>query len=417
VASAKCSVGAKVGAIRVSVVVMQSKRRGHGEDSIYFDHRPGTQCQDARLHKTCSGRWRGVISLGFDADGKRIRRKINGKTKTEVREKLHALHDEVRGGVRSSGSYTVRDAVNKWLAHGLDGRSPKTVSTNREVLAPLVALIGSAKLRELTAADVRSALGQLAESRSTRAVQMARAGLVRAVRHAEADDLVGRNVAALVTAPPGQEGRPSKALTVDQAKALLMVALDSRLYAYVMLCLLVGIRTEEARALQWDHVDLVGNPVSQPPISPHVAVWRSVRSHGDVKTKKSRRTLALPEMVVDSLKAHRAKQVEDRLQAGPMWQEHDLVFASVIGTPLDPSHVRRAFKKICVEAGIGENWTPRELRHTFVSIMSEHGVPVEEIARLVGHSVTTTTESVYRRELRPVISTGAEVMDTIFKVG
>ena len=70
-----------------------------------------------------------------------------------------------------------------------------------------------------------------------------------------------------------------------------------------------------------------------------------------------------------------------------------------------------------MEAGIGENWCPRELRHTFVSIMSEQGVPVEEIARLVGHSTTSTTETVYRRELRPVISTGAEVMDNVFRIG
>src|SRR5215467_12099386 len=85
--------------------------------------------------------------------------------------------------------------------------------------------------------------------------------------------------------------------------------------------------------------------------------------------------------------------------------------------PLDPSHVRRTFRKICIAAGIGESWSPRELRHTFVSIMSEQGVPVEEIARLIGHSTTSTTESVYRRELRPVISTGAEVMDDVFKIG
>jgi len=94
-----------------------------------------------------------------------------------------------------------------------------------------------------------------------------------------------------------------------------------------------------------------------------------------------------------------------------------LVFASVVGTPLDPSHVRRTFRNTCIAAGIGENWSPRELRHTFVSIMSERGVPVEEIARLVGHSTTSTTETVYRRESRLVISTGAEVMDDVFRVG
>ena len=65
-------------------------------------------------------------------------------------------------------------------------------------------------------------------------------------------------------------------------------------------------------------------------------------------------------------------------------------------------------------AGLGGNWKPLELRLSFVSLMSDSGVPVEEIARLVGHTSTRITEVVYRRELRPVITTGAEVMDKIF---
>ena len=72
------------------------------------------------------------------------------------------------------------------------------------------------------------------------------------------------------------------------------------------------------------------------------------------------------------------------------------------------------FKRVCAEAGIGDDWTPRELRTTFVSLMSHHGVSTEEIARLAGHASTRTTEVVYRRELRPVITTGAQVMDQIF---
>lgn len=63
---------------------------------------------------------------------------------------------------------------------------------------------------------------------------------------------------------------------------------------------------------------------------------------------------------------------------------------------------------------LGARWTPRELRHSFVSLMSSSGVPVEEIARLAGHSNTRTTEVVYRRELRPVLTTGAEAMDRLF---
>jgi integrase len=395
--------------------VAYGKRRGYGEDSIYFDHT--SDCCDRQHHRGCPGRWRGSVSLGFGPDGRRVRRKVSGRTKTEVKDKLQFLHDELREGIRSSPKYTVQNAVEDWLAHGLDGRSAKTISTNREVLAPLTAIIGAAKLRELRAADVRSALRELATARSSRAVQMARNSLVRAIRYAEANDLVGRNVASLVTPPKGLEGRPSKSLTLPQAQVLIRAAETSRLHAYIVLCLLTGCRTEEARALRWDHVDLDGDPDAALPVPSHVAVWRSVRAHGDVKTRKSRRTLRLPVAVVDALKAHKMQQAEDRLLAGALWQDHGLVFASTVGTPLDPSHVRRAFRKVCEAAGIGPNWSPRELRHTFVSIMSEQGVPVEEIAKLVGHSTTATTEAVYRRELRPVISTGAEVMDAIFKSG
>ena len=92
-----------------------------------------------------------------------------------------------------------------------------------------------------------------------------------------------------------------------------------------------------------------------------------------------------------------------------------LVFTTAEGTALDSISVRKMFKRICKEAGIGETWTPRELRQSFVSLMSEAGVPVEEIARLVGHAGgSRVTETVYRRELRPVIMTGATVMDRLF---
>jgi integrase len=297
----------------------------------------------------------------------------------------------------------------------LDGRSAKTVSTYREVLEPLLELIGAAKLRTLSARQVRAALLKLSADRSTRTLQIALQALRRAIKHAAADDLVGRNVAALVSVPAGTTGRPSKSLSLEQARSLMWQARNSRLYAYIVLCLLTGCRTEEARALQWDHVDLVGAPDAEPPIPPHVAVWRSVRLHGDVKTRKSRRTLRLPTLAVNALIGHKAAQSREQLMAGPLWKDHGLVFATQLGTPLEAANVRRTFKKVCADAGIGTDWTPRELRHTFVSIMSEQGVPVEEIAHLVGHSTTSTTETVYRKELRPVINTGAEIMDLVFK--
>jgi hypothetical protein len=189
-------------------------RRSRGEDSIYFD--PSGECRDPETHRHCPGRWRGVVSLKPGPDGQRRRKKVSGKNKTEVRAKLAELHDELNDGIVTNASYTVAHAIEDWLADGLAGRAPKTVSTQREVLEPLIDIIGAVPLRELSAVNVRSALEDLAATRATRTVAMTHAGLTRAIRHAEANDKVRRNVATLVDTPAGQEGRPSKSLTSGQ---------------------------------------------------------------------------------------------------------------------------------------------------------------------------------------------------------
>jgi len=256
----------------------------------------------------------------------------------------------------------------------------------------------------------------MARRYSSAAVAMGHNALTRAIRHAEARDLVGRNVAMLVDTPKGQAGRPSKSLSLEQAAAVLAGAEGTRMHAYIALCLATGIRTEEARALRWEHVDF-GDPDARPPMPASAAVWRSVRAHGDTKTEKSRRTLGLPEMAVDALRAHKKRQAGERLAAGAEWSDQDLVFCTRTGGALDAANVRREFRAVCKAAKIGEHWTPRELRHSFVSLMSSSGVPVEEIARIAGHSSSRTTEVVYRRELRPILTTGAEAMDRLFNPG
>ena len=162
---------------------------------------------------------------------------------------------------------------------------------------------------------------------------------------------------------------------------------------------LVGIRTEEARALRWDHVvSWVDDATSWQPVTAigfdaassgadcyAIYVWRSDRHGGDTKTEKSRRTLALPQRCVEALRQHRELQARDQLRAGELWQDHGLVFPSRIGTPLTANNVIRAFRIITKKADLGEDWVPREMRHTFVSVLSANGVPVESIAQLAGH--------------------------------
>jgi integrase len=94
-----------------------------------------------------------------------------------------------------------------------------------------------------------------------------------------------------------------------------------------------------------------------------------------------------------------------------------LVFTTKIGTELDAANVRRSFRAVVKAAGLdGESWSPRELRHSFVSLMSDAGVTLEDIADLCGHASTKVTETVYRH-LRPVLMQGASAMDAILGNG
>jgi site-specific recombinase XerD len=91
------------------------------------------------------------------------------------------------------------------------------------------------------------------------------------------------------------------------------------------------------------------------------------------------------------------------------------VFCTKNGTPLSAENVRRDFRKVLDRAGlVGTDWTPRELRRSFVSLLSAHDLPLENISRLVGHTDTIVKETVYRKQIRPLMQEGARAMDAIF---
>ncbi|MEU0484757.1 tyrosine-type recombinase/integrase [Streptosporangium sp. NPDC006013] len=135
----------------------------------------------------------------------------------------------------------------------------------------------------------------------------------------------------------------------------------------------------------------------------------------DWKARRSRRTPAMPRRCAEALKLHRERQDVARKAAGVNWQANDLVFASKAGTELGSHNVWRSFRAVLKKAGLNTmEWTPREMRHSFVSPLSDSGIPLENISRLVGHRNTSVTEIVYRKQLRPMLLEGAEAMDRIF---
>ena len=269
-------------------------------------------------------------------------------------------------------------------AYGLGRQGPATITKYRIFCGKhIIPLLGARKLRELTAREVDAWLFELSKSLSTATLQRVRSCLNRAVKRAMARDLVKRNVVELTEVPTGRAGRRSKSLTPKQVDDVLTNTATDRLHTYIVVSLLTGGRTEELRALRWEHVHLEADGS----LPPHVEVWRSVRVGGDTKTMRSRRTLALPERCIEAL----CSSERSRPPTG------------------------------CRPANGGERpvWcSPRRFFFFFFFffffLLSDAGVPLEQISQLVGHSGTTVTELVYRHQLRPVIQTGAIVMDQLF---
>ena len=132
--------------------------------------------------------------------------------------------------------------------------------------------------------------------------------------------------------------------------------------------------------------------------------WRAARTRGNAAPRARRRTIQLPighaQPLLCAARPVRAT-IFIRGQVTDAGRMHS-------------GNVRRDFRKVVDAAGLtGKEWAPRELRHSFVSLLSDARVPIESISRLVGHRSTMVTETVYRKQLRPVIEDGAEVMDRI----
>ena len=375
---------------------METGRRGKGEGSIY---------------RRSDGQWVGSVDLGLQG-GRRRRKAVYGKTQREVREKLRELQRVVEGGsVPAPANLTVSRFLEDWLERFLPGTvSPRTERIYRNAVgAYIVPTVGSVKLRQLSPAHVSEMLSALeAKGYAPETRRIARAVLRRALRRAEQEGILTRNVAAIADGVkiPHREGRT---LTPEQAKVFLGAVKGDRLEAAYVVALALGLRRGELLGLSWDDVELEDT-------MPLVRIRRQLLRHSgqgvllaDLKTAGSRRTLHLSQPIVDLLRVHRTRQSEEKRASG-IWQNSaNLVFTSTIGTPLDPEAFGRTVPRICKKAELG-HWSIHELRHSCASLLLAMGVPLEVVSDTLGHASIRVTMDVYGHLLAPSRMHAAEAM-------
>jgi integrase len=376
-------------------------RRGPGEDSVYRD----------------GDRWRGAVSIGYDAKGRRIRKKVSGRTRAEAVEKLRKLRHQVDRGTVPDDRMTVEAFLNRWLTVNLPGSVAESTEDdyNDTVRLHLVPVLGRKRLTKLTVLDLDKLWKAKREAGySANSVRIMRTILRRALGQAEREGLVSRNVAAL-SAAPRVRAKEGRTLTVDQARQLLGAARDQRIGLAVQLALVYGLRRGEVLGLQWSALDWTAGSIRVTHSVKRIksrdvsATQRTRLVVSEVKTPKSRRTLALTPELIAKLRQHHARQAQARIAAGSLWQDHDLIFTTELGTPIDPDHFSHDFSRLCQAAGLG-HWHPHELRHSGASLMLAHGTPLHVVSEVLGHASIAITKDVYGHLLEGDRRAAAEAM-------
>ncbi|MBG0827629.1 site-specific integrase [Planomonospora sp. ID67723] len=364
---------------------MSGKRRGQNEDSIYKD----------------GDRWRGAISLGYGPDGKRIRKKVSGKTRAEVVEKIRKIREGIAKGIPvPDDKITVGAFLDRWVSMLPGSIADSTLDDYEDtVRLHLKPGLGRHKLTALTVAHVDALWQAKREKYKPNSVRNMRAVLRKALGQAEREGLVGRNVAAL-SMPPRINADEGRTLTLDQAHKLLNQVNGHRMGPLVLLSLVFGLRRGEALGLMWDGFDpdagtlRVTHAVKRLKNRAPGAERRTRLVISELKTKKSRRTLFLTPELVDALRRHRAAHNAERLQAGQEWAEHGLIFPTTFGNPSDPDNFSRLFSRLSQKAGLG-HWHPHELRHSGASLMLAQGTPLHVVSEILGHASIAITKDVY----------------------
>ena len=362
-----------------------TSRRGRGEDSVYLD----------------GDRWRGAASLGYGPDGHRIRKKVSSATKAEVLCKLRDLRGELNAGLPvPDDRLTVAAFLDRWLTKSLPGQvSEKTFDSYADtVRLHIKPSMGPKVLRRLTVSDVDQLLAWKRNAGySANTVRIIRAVLCRALKQAEREGLVSRNAAAL-SAPPRVRSDEGRALSVDQARTLLDQVRGTRDEPLLTVMLAFGLRRGEALGLHWSALDWdaatlkVTHAVKRIRDRTDTSELRTRLVIGELKAARSRRTLFLTPELIELLRRHRARLAEERIAIGPAWREHDLIFPSALGTPLDPDNVSHWFSRVCRRAGLG-HWHLHELRHSGASLMLAQGTDLYVVSEVLGHSSVAITKT------------------------
>ncbi|WP_171243978.1 tyrosine-type recombinase/integrase [Knoellia koreensis] len=358
------------------------------------------------IYKDSAGTWHGWVTMGRDDNGKLVRRHVRGRTRASVTERVADLERErasTSGRAAANGRQTLGDWLEEWLVLIKRSRKPRTFSTYDALIRTHCQQLKKVKLHDVTVRQIDDLLDHVATTVSATTAGNLHRTLRAAFSVAVRRGLVASNPCRYATVPrvSHTEVHP---LSVREVHDLLTVASGARNAARWSVALALGLRQGESLGLRWEDVDLESGTLAvrrqlqrhpwehgcaedQPG---HTAAKCPRRHSGglrfdDTKTGAGRRVLAIPPQMLPQLLDHRRAQAAERLKAGSDWQDLDLVFPRLDGSPTDPRHDHRAWKSLLARAGIRDARL-HDARHTAATLLLAQGVDGRVVMSLMGWS-------------------------------
>lgn len=303
--------------------------------------------------------------------------------------------------------------LEQWLGTIRESVRPKTLHQYTQIVRGHIApLLGEIKLKELRPDQIQNLYNlKMDKGISARTVLLIHAVLHRSLNHALRLGIVNRNPVDAVQRPKFKK-KEMKILNESQTRAFLSAVKGDRCEALYWLAVSTGMRQGELLGLKWSDVDWRNK---------RVYIQRQLQrlpeqhlAFTEPKSAAGKRVIVLSTTLIEKLKDHIALQDQEIHRAGVRWQENDLIFPSVIGTPLDHRNLFRDFKIILNSAGLPDIRF-HDLRHTAATLMLLQGIHPKVVQERLGHSDISLTLNTYSHVLPSMQEEAAEKMDEILK--
>ncbi|QCX33507.1 site-specific integrase [Caloramator sp. E03] len=384
------------------------KKRGNNEGTIY--RRP-------------NGLWCAQITLGRDEMGKLKRMTFYGKTRQEVSEKINkALTSYSAGILVEPSQITLGNWLNTWLfEYKKNSLRPSTLQSYEYLIRYHInPALGHYKLKELRSEHIQLCYNEkLKEGLSPKTIRNLHNVINAALKQAVKNNLITRNVTE-TTSLPKYKKKEIKVLTLEEQDKFIKALEGERLKAAFILALSTGLRQGELLALTWDNIDFKEGTLTVKKSLKRVKNFdKSIKKNTvlifqEPKTSSGIRIVPIPPSVIEELKEHRKAQLQEKLKAGEVYEDNNLVFASELGRPIEHSHLLRVFYRITEKANIDINF--HALRHTYATRLLETNEHPKVVQEILGHKDITTTLNIYSHVMPEVKKAAAMKINHLFEI-